>query len=249
MSGIEATPINIPISAARKSLHGKCLVARRVTVKLHRSAWTFQVGHHPTGCLQVHHDGLGAAVAEEPAHPPSQGRWACRGRIASGWMPTRRPRRSLGSPYRGRILGRKTAVVSGAGTARIAFIACRECKRDISSEAPSCPHCGVPNPGAQADQVAPPPTPTSPPQQEAQRQFEVLKELETLKQQEKQRIAKENANALGKGCFFVVLGLVGFFLILYLLTVLFPTQPESGPDWATICRGLDRALCKKMYGR
>lgn len=37
----------------------------------------------------------------------------------------------------------------------MAMIQCRECKKDVSSEAPTCPHCGVQNPAK-----APAPQPT-----------------------------------------------------------------------------------------
>jgi hypothetical protein len=38
----------------------------------------------------------------------------------------------------------------------MALKACRECRRDVSTEAQSCPHCGVPNPAAAGRTTAAP---------------------------------------------------------------------------------------------
>lgn len=54
----------------------------------------------------------------------------------------------------------------------MALIACRECSKEISSEAPACPNCGVPQPGSgtrlsadisQGETLATAPPPTAPP--------------------------------------------------------------------------------------
>jgi hypothetical protein len=46
----------------------------------------------------------------------------------------------------------------------MALTSCRECRGTVSSEAPTCPHCGVPSPAPKAAEYAPPTAPKRLPQ-------------------------------------------------------------------------------------
>src|SRR5206468_974739 len=45
----------------------------------------------------------------------------------------------------------------------MALTKCRECRKDVSTEATTCPHCGVPNPIAPIHPTAASPSPSSTP--------------------------------------------------------------------------------------